>query len=155
MKNILIIFIVITFLFSMSCNKCGGKATVVDTGVEITYVNNKGEDLLNVATPGHFSADSIHIYNVVKGIKKEVYNSHYDIPRNFVIIKNDSLHKYFLRIFPDVDTTLLELNENTTDTITCEFAKSYCNNQIVTKVWYNGILKWGDMSVPRAFTIIK
>jgi len=95
----------------------------------------------------------MHLYNVVNGVKKEVYNGHYDNPRNFVIELNHTTHIYYLAVFLEVDTTLLQLNSNTTDTITCEFATG-CN-QIVSKVWYNEKLEWDDMSVPRAFTIVK
>ncbi len=102
---------------------------------------------------GSFTADSIHLYNVVRGVKKEV-NNRADYPHNFFIYKNEELQKYVLRVFLEVDTTFLELNRHITDTITCVFERSD-NHFIIRKVWYNGNVKWDDYAVSREFTIMK
>ena len=153
MKKILFLFLLIPLLVVTGCKK-KEKSFVDSTGVEITYKNAKGQDLLNASTPNHFSADNLHLYNVVNGVKKEVNYPNYDIPHNFVIVLNHSTHVYFLRVFLEVDTTLLQLNGYITDTIAAEFTKNI-NATIVTKVWYNGVLECDGISKPREFTIVK
>jgi len=153
MKKILFLFLLIPMLMITGCKK-KDKSFNDSTGIEITYKNAKGQDLLNATTPNYFSADNIHLYNVVNGVKKEVNYPNYDIPHNFVVVLNHSTHVYFLRVFLETDTTLLQLNRNITDTITAEFTRNI-NATIVTKVLYNEKLEWDDMSVPRAFTIVK
>ncbi|MBE0651697.1 MAG: hypothetical protein IH595_12770 [Bacteroidales bacterium] len=153
MKKILFLLLLIPFFVFTGCGFSKGPCDVFDTNVEITYKNTEGLDLLNLSTPNHFSADSMHLYNVVNGVKNEVYNGHYDNPRNFVIELNNGTHIYYLAVSLEADTTLLQLNGHITDTITCDFSAG-CN-KIVNKVWYNGKLEWDNMSEPRAFTIIK
>ncbi len=153
MKKILFLFLLIPLLVVTGCKK-KEKSFVDSTGAEITYENAKGQDLLNTSTTNHFSADNMHLYNVVDGVKKEVNYPNYDIPHNFVIVLNHSTHVYFLRVFLEVDTTLLQLNDQITDTITAEFTKNI-NASIVTKVWYNGVLECDGISKSRKFTIVK
>ncbi len=54
----------------------------------------------------------------------------------------------------EVDTTLIMLNKSIMDTLTCSIDRSH-GNHIITKVWYNGVLKWGDNGVRRQFVVTK
>jgi len=145
--------ILITVLMAVSCRLESSNEVVIDNKVDIYYINSQHEDLLDTAIIGSFRDDSIHLYNVVNGVRKEV-NNRADYPHNFVIYKNEGLRKYVLRVFLETDTTYLELNSRITDTITCLFDFTG-NNFIIRKVWYNGSVKWEDYAVSREFTIMK
>jgi hypothetical protein len=142
----------LSFLLTGGCKLESPNNVVIDNKVDIYYINNLYEDLLDTSVSGSFTADSIHLYNLVKGVKKEVINRS-DYPGNFFIYRNDAQQKYVLRVFLEVDTTLVELNRNITDTITCIFDRSP-DIFIISKVWYNGHLKWEDYAVSREFTIM-
>jgi len=151
MKNIVIALMVIITLFISNCSK---NPITVMTSMDIAYKDKLGNDLLDSSTQNHYSTDSIHVYNVVNGIKKERYYGNLDNPRLWSIFKIDSLNTYFLGIGLEVDTTLLELNKRTTDTLTCIIDKSN-GNRILRKFWYNGVLKWDNVLYPQEITIIK
>jgi hypothetical protein len=153
MNKYLYLLLLISFIIAGSCKLESPNESVIDNNVDIYYINSSHEDLMDTAVIGSFKADSINLYNVVKGIKKEV-NNRADYPHNFFIYKNEELQKYVLRVFLEVDTTFLELNRHITDTITCAFERSE-NSLIIRKVWYNGNVKWDDFSVSREFTIMK
>lgn len=152
MKNILITFLIIIPLFISNCKKGPGKSAFVSMHVDIAYKDKLGNDLLDPTRQNHFSSDSIHVFNVVNGIKKEVYYPNYDAPHNFVIYKNDSLKSYYLKLFLETDTTLLVLNKTITDTVTCTSEKSN-GNWILIKAWYNGVFECDGGY--QTFTIIK
>jgi hypothetical protein len=147
------LFLLISVLTAGSCKLESPNEVVIDNKVDIYYMNSLREDLLDTAVTGSFKTDSIHLYNVVRGVKMEVSNRA-DYPHNFFIRKNEEFKKYVLRVFLEVDTTLLELNRSTTDTITCLFDRSE-DNFIIRKVWYNGNVKWEDYATSREFTIMK
>lgn len=130
------IFITIIPLLLNNCNK-EPSPTPGSTYLDIAYVNKLNKDLLDSTTQNYFSASGIMVYDVVNGVKKEVNYGNLTYPHNFFIYKNDSLKEFFLRVFLETDTTFLQLNQSITDTIT-----SIINNRVLTKAWYNGVLKW-------------
>jgi hypothetical protein len=148
MKTIHIILIAVIFSLLGNCKKDPSKSAVVSMHVDIAYNDKLGNDLLDPTRQNHFSSDSIHVFNVVNGIKKEVYYPNYDAPHNFVIYKNDSLKSYYLKLFLETDTTLLVLNKTITDTVTCT-----SENWILIKAWYNGVFECDGGY--QTFTIIK
>jgi hypothetical protein len=146
-------FLLILVILAAACKLESPNQVVIDNKVDIYYINSRQDDLLDTAVIAAFAEDSIHLYNVVLGVKEEV-NNRADYPHNFFIYKNEQFNKFGLRVFLEVDTTFLELNRNITDTITCLLDRSE-NNFIIRKVWYNGILKWEDYATSREFTIMK
>ncbi len=154
MKNILIALMAIISMSLSNCKKDPSKGADVSTLMDIAFKSSGGSDLLNPSTPNYFSPSSIHVYVVVKGIKKEVYNPMMDYPQNFLIYKVDSLNLYRIRVFFETDTTLLQLNSSITDTLVCTFDRSNGNWRI-RKFWYNGVLKWDNVLYPQEITIIK
>ena len=153
MNKDLYLLLLISVLIAGSCKLESPNEVVIDNKVDIYYINSLHEDLLDTAVAGSFTEDSIHLYNVVRGVKKEV-NNRVDYPHNFFVYKNEELQKYVLGVFLEVDTTFLELNRHITDTITCVFERSE-NRLIIRKVRYNGNVKWDDYTVSREFTIMK
>ena len=152
MKTIHIILIVVIFSLLGNCKKGPSKSAYDSMHVDIAYKDKLGNDLLDPTRQNHFSSDSIHVFNVVNGIKKEVYYPNYDAPHNFVIYKNDSLKSYYLKLFLETDITLLVLNKTITDTVTCTSEKSN-GNWILIKAWYNGVFECDGGY--QTFTIIK
>jgi hypothetical protein len=152
-SNTLATFLAFLSFMVTGCRLESPNEVVIDNKIDINYINGLQEDLLDYSLPGSFTTDSFHLYNLVKGIKKEV-NNRADYPHNFFIYKNEEFQKNVLRVFIEVDTTLLELNRDITDTITCTFERSG-DNFIISKVWYNGIVKWDNYAVRREFTIMK
>ena len=152
MKKSLILLMTIITIFLVNCNK--DPNTVVDIDVQIAYKNDMNKDLLDADIQNHFSSDSIHVYNVNNGVKTERFYGNLDSPRLWEIYKDKNTDTNFLIVGVETDTTLLKLNSHTIDTLTCVIEKSN-GNTILKKVWYNGVLKWGDYEVPRIFTIVK
>jgi hypothetical protein len=147
------LFLFILFLLAGGCKLKSPAEVIIDNNVNIYYINNLQEDLLDTAIRGCFTPDSIHLYNVVHGIKKEV-NNRADYPHNFVVLRNEDIQKNVLIVFLEVDTTYLELNKNITDTIVCAFDRSE-DRFIIRKVWYNGNLRWDNYAISREFTVSK
>ena len=152
MKKISIILISITF-FSVSCTKDKGNGMIVSTNMDISYLDKSGNDLLDPNTTGYYSPSNMHVFKIVDGVKKEINNPMMQFPKDFLIYKNDSLKRYFLRIFLD-NPTYLQLNQNTTDTMTCEIDNSN-GNKILKKFSDNGKLYWDNNLKPQRITIIK
>ena len=155
MKNILTFSLIAITIFLFSCQKEPVNTTIVSMKVDIAYQDVSGTDLLNPASPNHFSADSIHVYNVVDGVKEERYYSNLDNPTLWDITKPDSSNNYYLRVDVETDTTIIALNKTISpDTLSCSIDRDH-GNFIITKVWYNGDLKWSDNMTPREFVITR
>jgi len=147
MKKILIAFIALLILPFGSCKK---NHTIESAMIEIAFKDKSGNDLLDSSTQNNYSESSIHLFNVVNGVKKEV-NKPYDIPHNFVIFKNESLNQNFLRVFFETDTTLLQLDQNMVDTLICLIDRT--NGHLLKRLWYNGEPKY--YMNPNVITIVK
>ena len=155
MKKSLILLMAIFTIFLANCSKEPNKGAIVDINVKIAYKNDMNNDLLVTDIQNHFSSDSIHVYNVNNRVKVERFYGNLDNPRLWEVYKDKITDTNFLIVGVETDTTLLELNGRTIDTLTCVIEKSI-GNTILKKVWYNGVLKWGEIyEVPRVFTIVK
>lgn len=153
MKTIINILIAVLALSLTNCSKDNKKGTDVDERVKIVYENISGEDLLNSATQNYYPANGIHVYNVKNKIKTERFYGNLDNPRMWEIVETTP-DRYSLWVDIETETTLLELNKDVVDTVKCIIDKSD-GNTTIRKVWYNGIVKWDNISVPRIFTIVK
>lgn len=143
-----LVFVFITTLFS--CNKENENFNL-ETSIDISFIDHSGNDLLNEGTENHYDIKKIKLYYLIHGISTEVYDSNLDSPKGF--FKSNDLRngKYFLRLFPNQSnmnnrdafetTTYLQLCNNETDTILCEFSKNI-NSLTCTKVVYNGSVVW-------------
>ncbi len=141
-KKYLPVCLLATTLIAGSCKLDSQDPWVIDNKLDIYYENGPHQDLLDTANTGSFSVDSIHLYNVENGVPKEV-NNRDPFPHNFVLHKNEESQKYVLSVLLETDTTYIRLNYLRLDTITCKF-NLFDNNYFISKVWYNGTLKWND-----------
>jgi hypothetical protein len=146
------VFLLATTLISGSCKLDSQAPLVVDNKLDIYYENGPHQDLLDSTKSGSFREDSIHLYIVKDGVPTEVLNGD-PFPHNFHLYKNEESQKYALSVFLETDTTYIRLNSQILDTITCKF-NSYDNQFFVSKVWYNGILKWNDYASTREITVL-
>jgi hypothetical protein len=141
-----------TILIAGSCKLDSQAPFVVDNKLDIYYQTPPNQDLLDTAYSGSFSIDSIHLYNVENGVPSEVTNGD-PFPHNFHLFENEKAHKYFLSVFLETDTTYIRLNSQILDTMTCKFS-GIDNQFFVSKVWYNGNLKWNDYYSAREITVV-
>jgi hypothetical protein len=144
MKTIICFSFAIILLCLISCKSDSSNAVVVEKFIDIAFKSKSGNDLLNSETQDYFSPANIHIFLLNNTIKTEVNNPRMQYPNDFMIYKNDSLNLYFIRVFIENDSILLQLNQTITDTITTSFDKN-----VLIKLWYNGNLKWESGSIQR------
>ncbi len=159
------------FCLLFSCSKDSNEdnneesSFYLNSDVNLSLVNENGEDLLNSTTEGYFS--DIQLYYVVDGekIKAQEYDSQCGGENGTLLITETTPYKlrcftydYYEsisddsgEIFTGTSIALLELSSEITDTITTEWETNLVDYFTVTKVWYNGELK----SIDESFTIIK
>ena len=144
-----------------SCNK-GSDALVIDTSFDMLIKNNAGLDLLDPATSGSFSESDIKLYNLVDNRKVYYFKSNLDAPRGFKLLKNETLSRYYLRIFPDSpvkdqeSVVYLEFKGVDLDSIRI-FTTVSGSSKVCTRIWYNDKQVWdvGTASGGRYFEILK
>jgi len=124
-------------------------STVIDTDIGLEYVNEKGEDLLNPNSENHYNENTLKVFYLVDGEKKEIFRSNLAYPKMFEISASkdsESIIRYGLTLFLNdlsdekIKTTYLQLNENDTDTITHTLQQTDNYNKVIDKMWYNGNL---------------
>ena len=130
-------------------NMVGG--IYIGRGVHISFVDKNGNDLLNPDYPDSFKEHSFKLYYLEEGLKKEVYFSHYDSPRNIDLTCERELCELSIVLS---HTTYLEFEPGVEDVIESEFIKNG-GAILVSKIYYNGELKWDIDSGSPAFTIVK
>lgn len=140
----------LTFFVTMmsSCEEklCG--CTVMDIGTVIIVSDQKGQNLLDPDTPGHFVEQDIRIYFLRDGKREEVFHSNLDAPRSFSIETYGSDNELAMKLVPDIETkgtgvttTIIQWNDSEEDTVACE-VRNNDNGVFVTRVWYNNDLAY-------------
>jgi hypothetical protein len=130
-----------------SCSSGSDCCTVIDLQIGLEYVNGEGEDLLNPNTENYYNENDIKVFYLVNGEKKEIFRANLDKPKMLSLSPSHNERNYFIFSLSlndlsteNVKTTYLQLDENDIDTITHTLQKTYNNNKIINKVWYNGQL---------------
>ena len=153
MKNPAVVLSTCCLILLSSCKLEEKEGVFIDKQLDLYYVSRGGQDLLDTAVAGSYNTDSIHMYEFRDGIKHEVVNR-IDYPKGFLYLKNDLTGKYLIRIFPETEVSILELNASTFDTIRCTLEITD-RKFIITSVLYNGLYHWDDMATPRALIVTK
>ena len=152
----LLIFVSI-FVAMIACDKEKEKL-VLDQGVEITVLDELGNDLLNPTNQNFYDEGTIKIFYLINGVIEEVYNQNYDNPRNFRISEREGLFRLMLTLNAtendEYPITYIKWSESDTDTIKCSVSRTY-RSVVCIKVWYNEALLWDDLSIERRIQIIK
>ncbi len=156
MKKALNIMIAAFTLLGFSCGKDPQKGSVIDTYLIVCYKDSQGRNLLDSSTPNYFINNNIRLYKIEGDTKTVDYNPQRDAQYGYVIYK-DALSESVINIGIEADTTLIQLNNDITDTIVCQIRRLYSGYTLITdKVWYNGSLIWErESQKDRNFTIIK
>lgn len=166
MKNIILTFLISVF-FTVACKKNEHiQSVVLETAIDISISNAEGMDLLNPQTSGYIKAEDVNIYILKNGIKEKVFKATADFPENFYIFKVEQEINYlkngtyYLRLFlsettnaGNISTTYLDIKGHT-DTITA-YVENKPGSTVVTKVWFNGDLKYEASKSYHTFEIIK
>lgn len=140
-----------------SCEKSKDCCAVVDTGIEIKYIDENEESWLNQQG---LNENNINVYFMKEGQKEKIFRGSLDEPKMFSIRKND-LGEDVLRLFPsdyienNKSRTLIEFSSIDVDTVDCLFNTS-SSNMIIEEVWYNGEPVWNaSQNTSRAVEIVK
>jgi hypothetical protein len=159
MKNLLLLLMV------LYCFGCAKKETEeitpcanVDAMIYLTYRNGNGQDLFDPTTPGHYRERELRLYYIHDGKTVEVNNPMMYMPRNLKLEAHTKIG-YLLSVITNVpplttplgkdevvtgeSTTLLQLNEATTDTIRTSWKRTKCTFKVV-QIRYNGELMWDE-----------
>lgn len=113
--------------------------TTIETNIDIRFVDASGQDLFG-SSPQYDEKD-VRIYYKTGDEFEYVFEGNLDYPNMHFFYNAGS--KRVLRVFPSnhykdsFSETLIELNENTRDTMKCEFDLG-SNYEVCKKVWYNG-----------------
>lgn len=158
MKNLIYALTMVFVLMTSSCSKdeVPGSAVVFDMMVFITILDSQGNNLLDPNQEGYFDPRHIKIFYDRNGKLEEFFEGHLDMPRNFRIDPPEFGRDYGMDLVLDSEKTLIQWNEHESDTIHAEIFKTDAPHIRVTKVYFNGELKWDIEDLTgREITIIK
>lgn len=157
-------YIIVLLLLIASCKKSVDCCTNIDVGVDISYIDSTGMDLLDTTNAFSIPLDSMKLFYWENDTWVEVYDNQMDAPRNILFISESDPMR--IRVFTstkdenyDFETNgvkqgksicLLRLNHLDSDTIETEWQSSH-NGFVNTKIWYNGI----EVGESKSITIIK
>lgn len=157
-KSVILLVISVLVLITGGCKKkIENTGVFVDTRVNVVYKDSLGNNLLDSATPNHYSIANMHVFYLENGVKEEYYNGKSDAPKGLWITK-DATGQYVLgfnfcgHAVNNTDTNFLQLSTTDIDTLVGTF-DTYSNGVVLKKAWYNGTL-WKLGAGPN-FTIIK
>lgn len=157
MKNILALIFVLMLAGCTEKDKPvpSDNEMVYSIAVDISFLNNQGQDLLNSNTPDYYNYEDFELYYLVKD--EIVSVADYDsLLINGMMLVTES-DPYYLRSFTyanendgvisesdgvitGISYTYLKLNDTETDTIKTEWESIKNKSFVNTKVWYNGAL---------------
>ncbi|MCU4157459.1 hypothetical protein J1N10_15890 [Carboxylicivirga sp. A043] len=140
-----------------SCSHNNDCCSVVDVGITIKYLNETGENLLEVENG--INTSEISLFHKVNDEWIEYYEGNLDYPKGLKTEERENIK--YLVVFPsttitvaDYSETMIQFSDSDFDIIRTKIDKSN-SNIIVTEVWYNDQLKWDAISTERIFEIIK
>ena len=127
-------------LLLSGCSKQSDCCTIIDTAVQIHYVNASGENLINSSEA--FKEQNIKLYFRNGDEYEYAFQGNLDYP-NMHYLSEGANGELILTVFPsnyydgNLSTSLIEINESIVDTLVCEFDLG-SNKEICTKAWLNG-----------------
>lgn len=140
-KSIASILFGLFLIVISSCNKKTDCCAIIDVDVQIHYKNALGESLIN--SVDDFNESNIKVYYKNGNEFEYIFQGNLDYP-NMHRVGEDENGNVILTVFPsnfyegNQSTTLIELNENVSDTLVCEFDLEG-SREVCTGAWLNGI----------------
>ncbi len=145
MKKILGIILLV--LIITSCEKPIG-GVVINADVSFSFVNSKGEDLLNLNTTGALTEENVDIYVLRNGLKVRLYQGNLDAAKFFKIRTENSKSRF--QMYFDIGaenfnenkiTQFIRYKDGTEDEIVGEFNSDRKRNTLLQQIWINGLAK--------------
>lgn len=155
MKNAIIILISALFL---SCNNSNESEDEIkyngvnlNVGINLSVVNNQGEDLLNPLLEDGYKEEGIRMFYLLNNeVIEYAPDDWLDNPKGFEIFKSEIEDKYLLRILSlnyaeteEIPTTYLQWNENETDTLKVTYRRMG-GSVLKETVLLNDVLIWDE-----------
>jgi hypothetical protein len=114
---------------------------VIDIGLDLTITDELGNDLLDRNNPEAFKEEHIRLFYIKNGEKIEVNNS---ASRDFFIFEDTQNDQFVFRVFLGGDypigETIIQWNNEESDTFLAEIEKFDNGNLLLRKVWYENNL---------------
>ena len=158
MRKILSLLIIV-LLASACSNSLDPKncCTIIDIGIAVKYLNEDGENLLDI--PGGIKESDIKVYHKIDGEWVHYYEANLDYPSGVRSVPLEDGTYLMIFASPTIDEnnyseTKIEFSEGDFDIIKSEIYKTD-SSEIITKVWYNDVLKWESGVLDRSFEIVR
>ncbi len=145
MKKILIVALIA--LIVTGCEKIIG-GVVIGADVNFSFINSKGEDLLNANTTGALIEENVDIYVLRNGLKVRLYQGNLDASKFFKIRSENGKNRF--QMYFDISsenfsgnkiTQFIRYKDGTEDEIVGEFNSDRKTNTLLQQIWINGIPK--------------
>lgn len=140
-------------LLLYGCSTSPNSETVVNTSVDIIFIDKNGKELLNPNELNAITEQNTDLYYLINGEKQKIFKGHLECPKMFCINNtkdnNTTVYNYIMKVFANTirgqktATTYLEFEDGSMDTIKVAYVFFGAGNNSVTltKIWYNGKLK--------------
>ena len=163
MKRMKKYVILMISLMIIGCSKDNQNENInafnLDVGVEFSVINSDGEDILNPNNPNAINKSDIKLFYLIDGVKKEVYNSNYDYPRNFKIYEHQN--EYRITIWQnntdseEKPLTFVQWSKDENDIDKIETIYERTSNAVLQrKIWLNDDLLWESNSGIEPFFVL-
>jgi hypothetical protein len=155
-----VVFMAAAMVLLVACNKkeVPTNGVAVEIYIDISYVDQNGNDLLNPENPTSYNPNDFGLYYLKNGKKTLYYMSNYNEPHGYSKVWYFPESKlYCFRLFPPADTSYLQISNDITDTIRSS-VEIYNGgaSMFLTKLWYNDSLVWpNDYSQAHNYIVIK
>ena len=130
--------------------------TIIDVAVSIKYLNEAGENLLDIE--GGLNPSDITLYHKINNEWVKYYKGNLDNPTGLATVARED--GTYLVVFPSTtivengySETKIEFSDSDFDILKTEVDKK-ASNEIVTRVWYNDELKW-EGNTERLIEVVK
>lgn len=85
----------------MSCNKDDNEQVIIDTAINISVKDTKGNDLLNANSLNSLNQNSFKVIYKINGEQIEVNDKNLDYPKGFFVYQHEN--EYRISVFPNTD----------------------------------------------------
>lgn len=102
MRKFILIIITLAML-TISCDTSSApNGVVIETSINISFVDGKGSDLLNPDHSEAITEQNTDLYYLIDGKKEKYFKDNLDYSKGFFISDEKLSNWYFMGIFPNV-----------------------------------------------------